>query len=102
MFDFEVFKGIGAPLHQSHHPQGVFIATPLTLEFPKMNTIWQTQQSTHLAFHPILQIKRKGPGQRGRGRRLKVVVMTVVVAYPAAHHFQVLEKGQGTDKCEDL
>jgi hypothetical protein len=72
---------------------------PFTLEFLKMNTLWQVQQSVHDMSHPLNQVKRKGSGQWGRGQRLKGVLMVVVV-HPTTCYCQILEEGEGTDHFE--
>jgi hypothetical protein len=56
-----------------------------------MKSVWQVQQLVRDAFQPFLEYK--GSSQHGRGRRLEVGHIFIVVT----HDPQVLEEGKGTN-----
>ena len=101
MLDIEAFKGIRTPHHQFRDPPNVLLVTPRQYQFPEVKTARQAQQPAHGVSRPALIIRFEGPGQQGRGRRLKVDPVGVGSANPGFAYTQVLEKEQGANEVEN-
>jgi len=99
--DVEAFKGIRTSYHQLHEPPKVFLVTPRQYEFPEVETTRQVQQSAD-GGSGLFRIKFKGPGQRGRGQWLKADLAVVSFVHLILLYIQVLKKGQGANKFENL
>ena len=63
--DVDIFEGLGTSLHQSRYPRRVTTEVPPTVEPLKTNAAWQVQQLAYDGFETPMEMKHKGPGQRG-------------------------------------
>ena len=91
--DIEAFEGIGTRRHQPHHPPDVFLVAPSQVEFSEVKTVRWVKQSARGVCHPQIQKEFKGPVNADEVNGTTV---------DATNQVQVLKKGEGTDKVENL
>ena len=91
--DVEAFEGIGTRRHQHHHPPDVFLVAPSQVEFSEVKTVRWVKQSARGVFHLQIQKEFKGPVNADEVNGTTV---------DATNQVQVLKKGEGTYKVENL